>query len=88
MSKYNVLFESEETIFGKVPRSYDWVEYSCLLKIYDGGKLPVSFEMTFIPPHPYMVNMPLTHSIKAESISGVYYKVVKFLNSYGVQFCQ
>ena len=86
MPRYNVIFETKETILGVVPRANDWVTYSCLLKIEDGGKLPVSLEMTFIPYHPYSVNMPLTHSIKADSISGLYFKVVKFLGKYGVEF--
>ena len=86
MPRYNVIFETKETILGVVPRANDWVTYSCLLKIEDGGKLPVTLEMTFIPPHPYSVNMPLTHSIKADSISGLYFKVVKFLGKYGFEF--
>jgi len=86
MPQYNVVFESKEIISGVVPRADDWVQYSCLLKIKDGGKLPVSLEMTFIPPHPFSVNMPLTHSIKANSISGLYFSVTKFLGKYGVEF--
>jgi len=86
MTQYSVLFESKETILGVVPRANDWVRYSCLLKIKNGGKLPVSLEMTFIPPHPYSVNMPLAHFIKADSISGLYFKVIKFLGKYGVEF--
>ena len=86
MPRYNVVFEAKETILGVVPRANDWVKYSCLLKIEDGGKLPVSLEMTFIPPHPFSVNMPTAHSIKAESISGLYFKVITFLREYGVEF--
>jgi len=86
MPKYSIVFESKETILGVVPRANDWVEYSCILKVKDGGKQPVSLDMKFIPPHPFSVNMPLEHSIKDESISGLYYKVTKFLNKYGVEF--
>ena len=86
MPRYNVVFEAKETILGVVPRANDWVKYSCLLKIEDGGKLPVSLEMTFIPPHPFSVNMPAAHSIKAESISDLYFKVITFLREYGVEF--
>ncbi|MEJ1437819.1 MAG: hypothetical protein RPU61_11035 [Candidatus Sedimenticola sp. (ex Thyasira tokunagai)] len=86
MPRYNVVFESKETILGVVPRANDWVEYSCVLKVKDGGKFPVSLDMKFIPPHPFLVNMPLEHSIKDESISGLYGKVVKFLAKYGVAF--
>ena len=86
MSKYNVIYESKETILGVVPRANDWVEYACILKVKNGGKLPVSLDMQFIPPHPFSVNMPLEHSIKDESISGLYWKVVKFLAKYGVEF--
>jgi len=86
MPRYNIIFETKETILGVVPQANDWVEYSCVLKVKDGGKFPVSLDMVFIPPHPFLVNMPLEHSIKDESISGLYGKVVKFLAKYGVEF--
>jgi hypothetical protein len=86
MPRYDVIFESKENVHGVVPRANDWVEYSCVLKVKSGGKLPVSLDMKFVPPHPFSVNMPLEHFIKAESISGLYWKVVKFLAKYGVEF--
>jgi len=86
MPKYNVIFESKEEIYGVVPRAYDWVHYKSVLTVKDGGKLPVTLEMVFVPPHPFMCNMPATHSIKAESITAVYVKVVKFFNSFGIVF--
>jgi hypothetical protein len=86
MPRYNVIFESKEIICGVVPRANDWIQYECILKVKDGGKMPASLEMKFIPPHPFSVNMPLEHSMKAESISGIYGKVVKFLTKYGVEF--
>ncbi len=81
MPKYNLIFETKETILGVVPRANDWVEYSCLLRIKDGGKTPVSLDMVFFPPHPFLVGMPLEHSIKASSISELYWKVIKFGSS-------
>ena len=86
MPRYKVIFESKEYIQGVVPRANDWVEYASILKIKDGGKTPVSLDMKFVPPHPFSVNMPLEHTIKAESISSLYGKVVKFLWKYGVEF--
>jgi hypothetical protein len=86
MPRYNVIFESKENVHGVVPRTNDWVEYSCILKVKSGGKMPVSLEMKFVPPHPFSVNMPLEHFIKAKSISDLYWKVVKFLGKYGVDF--
>jgi len=86
MPKYNVIFTTNEHVYGVVPRANDWVDYKCILKVMDGGKMPVSLEMKFIPPHPFSVNMPLVHSIKAESISALYGKVVNFLSKYGVEF--
>jgi hypothetical protein len=62
------------------------VEYKSILKVKNGGKMPVSLEMEFVPPHPFSVNMPLEHSIQAESISALYGKVVIFLSEYGVEF--
>jgi len=86
MPPYKVIFEANEIISGVVPRANDWVKYSCILKIKDGGKLPVSLEMTFVPPHPFSVNMPLTHSIQAHSITSMYFKIVTFFGKYGVEF--
>jgi len=86
MSQYKVVFVKNETISGVVPRANDWVKYSCILKIKEGGKLPVSLEMTFVPPHPFSINMPLVHSIHAHSITSLYFKVVTFLGNYGVEF--
>ena len=86
MPRYNVIFESKEEIYGVVPRANDWVHYESILKIKDGGKTPVSLEMSFIPPHPFAFNMPEYHYIKAESITGVYVKVVKFFNKFGIEF--
>ncbi len=86
MTRYNVIFESKENIYGVVPRANDWVEYKCILKVKDRRKMPVSLEMEFVPPHPFSVNMPLEHTIQAESISALYGKVVIFLAEYGVEF--
>ena len=84
MSKYNVVFESNEEIYGIVPKAYDWVHYKSTLKIKNGGRNPVSLEMTFIPPHPFAFNMPESHSIKGISITDVYVKVVRFFDKFGM----
>ena len=86
MPKYETVFESNEKIYGIVPQSRDWIEYSCVLKVKNGGKLPVSLEMKFIPPHPFAFGMPLQKTIKAESISDVYWKLIKFLSKNGVEY--
>jgi hypothetical protein len=38
MPRYNVIFESEEEIYGIVPRAYDRVHYKSIPKVKDGGK--------------------------------------------------
>ena len=86
MPKYNVVYESKEKVLGVVPRANDWVEYTCVLKVKNGGNMPVSLDMQFVPPHPFSINMPLEHSIRAESISNLYRKVIKFFAKYGVEF--
>ena len=86
MPKYKVVYESKEKVLGVVPRANDWVEYTCVLKVKNGGNMPVSLDMQFVPPHPFSVNMPLEHSIRAESISNLYWKVIKFFAKYGVEF--
>ncbi len=48
-------------------------------------KKPVSLEITFVPPHPFMCNMPEKQFIKAESITNAYEEVVNFFKSYGLE---
>jgi len=86
MPRYKIIFESDETINGYLPASRDWIQYECLLKIRDGGKKPVSMDMTFIPPHPCPFNMPESHSIRAVSVTDAYVKVVKFLDRFRIKF--
>ena len=85
MKKFNVLYESKECISGYVHPTKEWIEYSGILTIKDGGKQPVTLEMTFIPPHPYYCNMPLQHSIKAKSVTDIYLKVMKYLKKYNAE---
>jgi hypothetical protein len=75
MSRYNTVFESKEEIYGIVLRADDWVHYSALLQVKDGGKFPVFLEMEFVPPHPFAFNMPEKHLIRATSITDAYAKV-------------
>jgi hypothetical protein len=86
MPKYNVIFESKEDIYGVVPKADDWVHYESVLTVKDGGKFPVSIEMKFVPPHPFLFNMPLNHSIKGTSITNAYAKVAKFFRKFGIEF--
>ena len=86
MPRYKIIFESKEEIYGIVPKANDWVHYSSILKVKDGGKYPVSFDMSFVPPHPYAFNMPEKHSIKAASIMDVYTKVFKYFKKFGIEF--
>ena len=69
MPRYKIIYESEETIIGHLPKSDEWIEYTGILKIRDGGKTPVTLDMTFEPPHPFAFNMPDTLSIKAISVT-------------------
>ena len=86
MSKYKLIYESNEIITGYIPQTREWLQYEGVLKIMDGGKTPISLEMIFLPPHPYAVNMPDNHFIKSQSVTLLYLKLVKFLGKYGVKF--
>jgi len=86
LPRYKIIYESKETILGHLPKSKEWIEYSGVLKIRDGGKEPVSLELKFVPPHPFPFNMPETHSIKGVSVTDAYAKLVNFLDRYGVKF--
>ncbi len=86
MTRSRVIFESVETITGRFPDSREWIEYSGLLKIRDAGRQPVSLELTFVPPHPLAKNMPTEKRIRAETVTHIYVKLVRFLWSYGAEF--
>jgi hypothetical protein len=86
VAKYGIVFESKESLCGFFRRSRDWIEYSGVLMVKDGGRKPVSLEMKFVPPHPFPLNLPEEHIIKAESITEAYVKLVKFFNKYGIEF--
>jgi len=86
MTIHSIIFDSKETITGIFPQTREWIAYDCILKIQSGGKSPISISMDFVPPHPFAVNMPLTHTIKAESITSLYCKIARFLNEYGIEY--
>ena len=77
-------FESHETVLGCVRQSNEQIEYRGTLRIEKSGKNPVSLELSFVPPHPFLVNMPVRLSIQAESITGAYSRLVRVFNEHGV----
>jgi len=81
-----VRFESKETVTGRVRGTDEWIEYRAILRVEDSGKNPVSLELAFVPPHPFVVNMPERKSLKAESIAKVFSGLVRFLDEYDVEF--
>ncbi len=85
MSK--IVFESAEDIHGRLMRGGEPVTYRGCLRVRDSGKKPVSLELTFVPPHPLSLDMPMEKSIRAESITEVYAKLTRLLAKLGVEFC-
>jgi len=75
-------FKSDETIWGCVRQGDDTIQYRGILKVEEPGQ--VSLELSFVPPHPFVVNMPEHHCIEARSITEAYARLVGFLNDYGV----
>ena len=65
-------------------QSDEQVEYRGTLRIEETGENPVLLELSFVPPHPFLVNMPMQLSIQAGSITGAYSKLVRLLNKHGV----
>lgn len=74
-------FKSDETIWGCMRQGDDTVQYRGVLKVEESGK--VSLELSFVPPHPFVVNMPEHHRIEAGSITEAYARLVGFLDDYG-----
>lgn len=79
-------FKSLETVTGRVRGSNEWIEYQAVLQVKDSGKQPVSLVLTFVPPHPFAVDMPEKKTLKAESIAHVFSKLVRFLDQLGIDF--
>ena len=81
-----MIYESEETVTGRMRQSNEWIEYRGTLKIDDSGEPRVLLDLEFAPPHPFVLNMPTQHSINAQSVTEAYSKLVRFLDEYGVDF--
>jgi hypothetical protein len=86
MPRYTTVFESSEEIYGIVPKTNDWVHYSALLQVKDGGKFPVVLDMEFVPPHPFAFDMPKKLLIRATSITAAYSQVSKLFRKFGIRF--
>jgi hypothetical protein len=82
-SRFELIFQSEEIIHGHLRQANEWIEYRGVLKVNESGKNRVSFDLSFVPPLPFVANMPERHSIRAESVTQAYVKLVRFLNEYG-----
>lgn len=85
MSKIKVLYESQESILGQHRQSKEWIEYSLHIKISETDKNPVKIQMDFVPPHPFIVDMPERHLIKANDLSRAFTKIYKYLNRMGFE---
>ena len=86
MSKFNIIYQSHETIQAREKEYGEWIEYSALIIIKDGGKNPVTLDMTFDSIPPFAIELPKTHKVRAENITQAYSKVVRFFNRYGFAF--
>ena len=78
----SLTFKSDETIWGRVRQADESIQYSGILKVEESGR--VSLDLNFVPPHPYIVNMPENHRIEAQSITEAYARLVAFLDDYGI----
>jgi len=41
--------------------------------------------MTFVPPHPFAIDMPEKRLVKAEDLSGAFTKIVRYFRSWGFE---
>ncbi len=75
-------FESDEVVWGRVRESNECIEYRGNLSVEESGQ--VSLELNFVPPHPFVVNMPERLCIQAQSITEAYAGLVGLLDDHGV----
>jgi hypothetical protein len=62
------------------------IAYRGLLRVLDSGASPVILELKFVPPHPFICNMPESHSTRGKSVTEVYVKLTRFLRKAGFEF--
>lgn len=86
MAEHQIIFESEEHIYGVATRAIDWIHYDCRLTIYSGGKMPVKLEMSIVQPHPFYIKMPHQHLIEARTISALYMKIFRLFKQYKLEY--
>ncbi len=86
MPKFNIIYQSRETIHARERGIGEWIEYDAMITIKGGGKNPVTIDMTFDSIPPFAVELPKTHKIRAENLTKAYVKVVRFFNRYGFVF--
>ena len=69
MPKFNTIYESHETIYARWKGKGEWTQYEAVITIKDGGKNPVTIDMTFDSIPPFAVEQPKTHKIRAENLT-------------------
>ena len=85
MMRKNIIFQSQESIYGRHLRSKEWIEYKATIEIKDGGKQPVSVDLEFVGIQPLGFEMPPHKKIEAESISNAFVKIMRFLERYDIK---
>jgi len=78
----SLTFKSNETIWGRIRQANESIQYGGILKVEESGR--VSLELSFVPPQPFIVNMPENHRIEAQSITEAYARLVAFLDDHGI----
>ena len=86
MPRFNTIYQSRETIYARERGIGEWIQYDSVITIKDGGKNPVTIDMTFDSIPPFAIEVPMTHKIRAENLTQAYLKVVRFFNRYGFVF--
>jgi hypothetical protein len=86
MAKFNTIYQSREPISARERGIGEWIQYDAVITIKDGGKNPVTIDMTFDSIPPFAIELPKTHKIEAENLTQAYAKVARFFDRYGFVF--
>ena len=86
MAKFAIVYQSCEPIYAREIRTGEWIQYDAIITIKDGGKNPVTIEMTFDSIPPFALELPKTHKINAENLTRAYLKVIRFFDRHGFVF--
>ena len=88
MKNASIIYEESNrvTVTYFQPKSREYLEYLSIIRVKNSGKFPVEIDLKFDGILPFAAPMPPEkHTIKAESIIDLYFKMSRWFRKYGYE---